>query len=151
MGSVCIPGSRNIPADLYVPRAGPDARPVAVDVAVVTPVPSWKPKPGHTLRDMESLKVGKYANDLATVPHLVFIPFVMSCYGSLGQKAREFVSIVAAGLTQKWLWSVMEAEEYVRRVIQAAVMAFLGDQMLKTLKPNMPAIRRRFHARTRSA
>jgi hypothetical protein len=91
--------------------------------------------------------MGKYANDLATVPHLVFIPFVMSCYGSLGQKAREFVSIVAAGLTQKWLWSAMEAEEYVRRVIQAAVMSFLGDQMMKTLKPNAPAVRRRLHTR----
>ena len=82
---------------------------------------------------MEEVKLRKYADDLKSAPHLRFVPFVVSTYGSLGAKARSFVSFLASCLCKRLVWSLLDAQHYVRRVVQASVMAFMGAQMLTTL------------------
>lgn len=75
----------------------------------------------------------KYSQDLKSAPHLEFVPFIVSSYGSLGSQARSFVERLADLLCKRWIWSQRDAENYVRKVVQASVFAFIGGQMLTTL------------------
>ena len=130
----CIPGSTNVPADLYIYSSASDTKPTAVDVGVISPqYNSWSAEQGYTMHRMEEVKLRKYADDLKSAPHLRFVPFVVSTYGSLGTKARSFVSYLASCLCKRVVWSLLDAQHYVRRVVQASVMAFMGAQMLTTL------------------
>lgn len=154
----CIPGSRNVHADLYIYASGADSKPIAVDVQVVSPsaYPSWSGKPGLAVQSGGKRKKKNFAEDVQSAhdktlaskglqsdsPHqekqkpesyVDFIPFSVSSYGLLGQEAREFISLVASWLCQRWIWTVVEAEEHIRRVVLSSVMAFMGSQMLTTL------------------
>lgn len=83
--------------------------------------------------------MNKYANDLKNAPNLDFVPFIMSSYGSFGQKARSFITLLATCLCRRWVTSMVEAEDYIRSVIQSEVLAFIGDLMLRTLSSSSMA------------
>jgi hypothetical protein len=137
----CIPGSLKIPADLYIYGAAPNVKPTAIDVGVtaVTHQASWGSEHGSNIRNVERTKMNKYANDLKNAPNLDFVPFIMSSYGSFGQKARSFITLLATCLCRRWVTSMVEAEDYIRSVIQAEVLAFIGDLMLRTLSSSSMA------------
>ncbi|MEZ0274116.1 MAG: hypothetical protein ACAH88_04375 [Roseimicrobium sp.] len=141
----CIPGSLSVPADVYIYINAPNTKPIAVDVAVVSPAgDSWSAKPGQAVGSEEERKLRNFAEDLKNAQSgqgsaksadspVDFVPFVISSYGLLGQKARAFISFLASGLCARWIWSIREAQEYIRRVVLASVFAFMGRQMLTTL------------------
>jgi hypothetical protein len=137
----CIPGSLKIPADLYIYGAPPFVKPTAIDVGVtaVTHQASWGSEHGSNIRNLEGSKMNKYANDLKNAPNLDFVPFIMSSFGSFGQKARSFITLLATCLCRRWVTSMVEAEDYIRSVIQAEVLAFIGDLMLRTLSSSSMA------------
>ena len=154
----CIPGSNSVPADLYIYPNAPDAKPIAIDVQVVSPAADtpWSAEPGRAVhqggrkknrkfeRDVESARDKAPASDESQPEQLQsekqelsstvdFVPFSISTYGLLGHEARAFISMAASWMCKRWVWSVAAAEEYIRRVILSSVMAFMGAQMLTTL------------------
>jgi hypothetical protein len=59
----CIPGSTNVPADLYIYSSASDTKPIALDVGIISPqYNSWSAGQGYTMHRMEEVKLRKYGD-----------------------------------------------------------------------------------------
>jgi hypothetical protein len=137
----CIPGSQDVPADLYI-CDGPNGIPLAVDVAVVSPVCAMATnslmltsKAGAYLTRQETKKLKKYDAHFKSVNGSIrFLPFVMSSFGgpSAGP-ASELLTFIARSLSQKLLLPLQSAHALVSNQVSASLMQFVSLKLSHAL------------------
>jgi hypothetical protein len=126
----CIPGSNEVPADLYI-HVGPNGVPLAVDVSITTPLHGLdrqpKSAPGVNLSKREREKVHMYGDLFRRMNGSIqFSPFVMSTCASFGPRARQFCMFIAAKLALRWRIKEQVAKAYVITHLSATLMQFIG-------------------------
>jgi hypothetical protein len=137
----CIPGSQDVPADLYI-CDGPNGIPVAVDVAVVSPICEeatstlmLTSKAGAYLSRQETKKNRKYDSHFKSINGSIrFLPFVVSSFGGVSAgPASELVTFTARALSQKLLMPLQSAYALVNNQISASLMQFVSVKLSHAL------------------
>jgi hypothetical protein len=135
----CIPGSTDVPADIYI-HQGPSGTPLAVDVSVVSPlaisrVGAFVTKPGRCTSVKEAEKLARYKEHFDQLQGSIrFLPFVMSTFGSMGEKAELLMSFIGNKLSQRWVTSFQFAVNFARVRLSAAVMKFVAMNLSHALE-----------------
>ena len=136
----CIPGSRDVPADLYI-HSGPKDIPLAVDLAVVSPICDTavkdlnaRSRSGLQLRQTEINKCHKYKAHFDGMNGSIrFLPFVVSTFGNIGHQAEVLIGFIAAQLAKRWRMSATSALAFVTSQVSAAVMKIIAISMSQAL------------------
>jgi hypothetical protein len=129
----CIPGSLDVPADLYI-HHGPDGTPVAIDMAVGSPVcdsatqsMTTMSKAGAFLKWKEQQKAWKYKTHFASMKGTIrYVPFVMSTFGGVAEQASTIVGFVSRSLAERWKLPLQVAHTLVSQRISASIMKFVS-------------------------
>jgi len=137
----CIPGSTDVPADLYI-CDGPNGIPLSVDVAVVSPVCETATNPltltsraGTYLAKAESKKAWKYDKHFKSVNGTIrYLPFVVSSFGGVSAgPASELVTFIARSLSEKLLLPLQSAHALVSNQVSASLMHFVSLKLSHAL------------------
>jgi hypothetical protein len=137
----CIPGSTDVPADLYVCE-GPNGVPLAVDVTVVSPVCDMASsaltltsKAGAYLARAETKKMRKYESHFKSINGSIrFLPFVMSSFGGAWSgQASEMVNFISRSLSSKLLMPLQSAHAMVTNQVSASLMHFVSLKLTHAL------------------
>jgi len=138
----CIPGSNNVPADIYISE-GPNEVPLAVDVAVVSPLAhsrmgSPDAPVGSSTAAQESVKIARY-KALFDQMHgrIQFSPFVISTFGGMAQEAKAIMRFIAHRLSQRWVITFASATRIVYVRILNALMHFIGLSLSHALQGHL--------------
>ncbi len=135
----CVPGSTDVPADIYV-HQGPSGTPLAVDVSVVSPLAVSRmgvfvTKPGRCTSAREAEKLVRYKEHFDQLQGSIrFLPFVMSTFGSMGEKGEILMAFIGNKLSQRWVTSFQFAVSFARVRLSAAVMKFVAMNLSHALK-----------------
>jgi hypothetical protein len=129
-----------VPADLYI-CDGPNGIPLAVDVAVASPVCETATTPlnltskaGTYLAKQETMKLWKYQSHFKSVKGSIeFLPFVMSSFGGVSGKASELVNFIARVLSTKLLMPLQSAHTLVSNQVSASLMHFISLKLSHAL------------------
>jgi hypothetical protein len=137
----CIPGSTDVPADLYI-CDGPNGTPLAVDVTVVSPVGEMATnaltltsKAGTYLARVETRKMRKYESHFKSINGSIrFLPFVMSSFGEAWSgQASELVNFIARTLSSKFVMLLQSAHAMVANQVSATLMHFVSLKLSHAL------------------
>ncbi len=134
----CIPGSNDVPADIYI-HQGPSDTPVAVDMSVVTPLAmgrmgTFATKAGTCTATREAEKFAKYREHFDKLDGSIrFMPFVISTFGGVGEKGTILMAFIAQKLAQRWVVSIELASQLLRTRVLAAMMKFVAMNLSHAL------------------
>ena len=136
----CIPGNNTIPGDIYIHK-GPGGVPIAIDVAVVSPLTKLDLRvihdlsmPARNANEAERRKITKYEADFITLKgRVTFLPFGVSTFGALGSHARSVMEILGDGITHGRLIPPEIAIFYAHRFLIGHVLANIGVSLSQAL------------------
>jgi hypothetical protein len=136
----CIPSKNVIPGDIYI-HNGPEGIPIAIDVAVVSPLTEADlnrihdlSMPAKNANDAERLKFRKYYEDFKDINSRVsFIPFGISTFGALGTNARRVIAMLVERIVQERLIPAEIARYFISRILIGHVLVNIGVTMSQAL------------------
>ena len=136
----CIPGNNAIPGDIYI-HNGPEGIPIAIDVAVVSPLTKKDLEvihdlsmPARNANEAERRKITRYNLDfIALKGRVTFLPFGVSTFGALGSRARRVIAILVERITHDRLIPAEIARFYVSRILIGHILANIGVSMSQAL------------------